>query len=114
MMVYAVKDIKQGEEITLSYYDPLEDYINREEHFQQTYGFACKCDLCDFEQNDSKRDNRLALMEELNKYRGKSASDPDKVIDGVLPIIKKVGFRHSIHMFRFNLSMGFEVYYKQT
>ena len=89
-MVYAVNDIKKGEEITLFYHNPLDDYSEREEHFQRTLGFKCVCKLCDLERKDPKRDERKALLSECSKYLEMSRTNPNKVIAGLTPLLKKV------------------------
>ena len=43
--VYAVKDIAQGEEVTLTYCDPLYDTAMRRWELQH-YGFRCDCKAC--------------------------------------------------------------------
>ena len=89
MMIYAVNDIKKGEEITLFYHCPIDAFSKREEHFR-IYGFKCDCKLCELERKDPKQEERAALVDQCCKYVGILLMDPDKIIREVTPIIKKV------------------------
>ncbi|KZT09128.1 SET domain-containing protein [Laetiporus sulphureus 93-53] len=46
MDVIALRNIVEGEEITLPYLDPALPSNVRQEALRSNYGFACKCDLC--------------------------------------------------------------------
>ncbi|KLO16793.1 hypothetical protein SCHPADRAFT_937655 [Schizopora paradoxa] len=48
MLVRALRDIKDGEEITVPYFDPALPYQRRQEICQFSYGFVCRCPLCEF------------------------------------------------------------------
>lgn len=94
MMVYAVRDIKKGEEVTLSYNNPFYPYSKREKHFRGTYGFKCECELCELERNDPEREERAALVDACIKYKELVRTNPKKVIAEVTPLIKKVPIMH--------------------
>ncbi|KAI0632340.1 SET domain-containing protein [Trametes polyzona] len=49
MEVVALRDIAEGEEITIPYLDPALPYQTRREALQVNYGFACECALCRFQ-----------------------------------------------------------------
>lgn len=45
--LHAVRDIAQGEEITISYgFGPSMSYATRQSLIKARYGFDCKCELC--------------------------------------------------------------------
>ncbi|OJT13051.1 Histone-lysine N-methyltransferase ASHR1 [Trametes pubescens] len=49
MQVVALRDIAEGEEITIPYLDPALPYQTRQEALQVNYGFGCECRLCRFQ-----------------------------------------------------------------
>ncbi|XP_022996186.1 uncharacterized protein LOC111491461 [Cucurbita maxima] len=55
IMVHAARDIKTGEEITFSYFDPLSPWKDRK-RMSETWGFNCKCKRCRFEEQMSKKE----------------------------------------------------------
>ena len=61
MMVYAIKDLKKGEEITLSYLDPFETYEKRLEKMK-CYKFTCNCELCVLDRADVFNDRRNEIF----------------------------------------------------
>ncbi|KAI0365729.1 SET domain-containing protein [Pilatotrama ljubarskyi] len=48
MQVVALRDIEEGEEITIPYLDPALPYQTRQEALRVNYGFECNCRLCAF------------------------------------------------------------------
>ncbi|KAL2610497.1 hypothetical protein R1flu_029070 [Riccia fluitans] len=48
MFIRAVRDIDEGEEIFLSYVDPLHNFLERTSKLEER-GFRCRCSLCSFE-----------------------------------------------------------------
>jgi hypothetical protein len=44
-MVYAVENLRQGEEVTIEYL-PAGDDIHRQGRFQMSFGFQCSCPMC--------------------------------------------------------------------
>ncbi|GAM25831.1 hypothetical protein SAMD00019534_090060 [Acytostelium subglobosum LB1] len=42
----ALKPLKQGDELTISYGDPNKDYVERQSHLFDNYGFSCQCPKC--------------------------------------------------------------------
>ena len=63
--VTALKDIKEGEEITISYVDVKDDIDKRKKTLLQHYGFECKCNRC----QDEARTELKQRMKEANLYR---------------------------------------------
>jgi hypothetical protein len=81
--VYAVRDIKEGEEITVSYLagGPSKE---RQSILKQSFGFDCTCVLCDSSDADLKAsDERLSRIQELHHDIGDSEtlySEPEKTL----------------------------------
>ncbi|EHL01305.1 putative SET domain-containing protein 5 [Glarea lozoyensis 74030] len=81
--VYAIKDIKEGEEITTSY---LSGGTSKERRavLKQSFGFDCTCKLCDSDEADLKAsDERLSRIQELHIDIGDSETvrhDPEKAL----------------------------------
>lgn len=44
---YAVRDIRRGDEVTISYNCRNELRADRQRHLSDTWGFACACEVCD-------------------------------------------------------------------
>ena len=69
MVVRAVRPIKAGEEITVSYIDPLpkknfDTTSSRRTRLQRQYRFSCKCTACEKASDDRKR-KRISMIEKL-------------------------------------------------
>ncbi|CAF0780715.1 unnamed protein product [Brachionus calyciflorus] len=69
VIIYTGRDIKQGEELTVSYF-PLESIEEREKISKQ-FGFKCTCEICEMDRKDSV----------FNKKRQEILKDIDKVKD---------------------------------
>lgn len=52
---YAVRDIKKGEEITISYNSRDELREDRQHHLLEIWGFECTCEVCDPSDGDQAR-----------------------------------------------------------
>lgn len=75
--IHALRDIKAGEEIAISYAN-LQASATRRAHLKNTFGFDCKCSLCslpapELQKSDARRDR----MEQLDEAIG----DPSRVMN---------------------------------
>jgi hypothetical protein len=81
--VYAVRAIKKGEEITLSYHAGGPTEV-RKRSLKEGFGFDCTCVLCDASEADMKAsDERLSRVQELDDLIGDSSivrNDPWKAL----------------------------------
>ncbi|KAK0750134.1 hypothetical protein B0T18DRAFT_366186 [Schizothecium vesticola] len=71
LKIYAIRDIKPGSEITISYIEGFKPYNQRQAHFLSAFGFRCVCERC--EVTDSKRkesDDRLRRLVQLEEEIG--------------------------------------------
>ena len=63
MFVYALSDLKSGEEVTISYFGLALSYKDRKERTKK-WGFECQCHLCQLDGDDPEGENereKLAL-----------------------------------------------------
>ncbi|KAI0106205.1 hypothetical protein GGR51DRAFT_518226 [Nemania sp. FL0031] len=76
---HAVRDIKLGEELTISYLDGLQVRSARQERTRSSLGFSCGCSHCSLPKEESEAsDNRLLTISQLEKglsdFNGKAPS----------------------------------------
>jgi hypothetical protein len=70
--VHALRDIAEGEEITISYLDPGSSREVRQKLLQHKFGFLCSCPLCSLPDEQSKQsDKRLARIDQLGDLIGR-------------------------------------------
>ncbi|KAE9375230.1 SET domain-containing protein [Stipitochalara longipes BDJ] len=70
-VIYAQREIKEGEEITVSYIPLLKSIKERQMRLQQ-YGFVCDCSACRSEESSKRRVRINDLLEELEMKAVKS------------------------------------------
>lgn len=75
LTVHAVRDIEQGEEITISYLGKTMDYIERQVILEELFRFDCGCDLCSTTRLQRlQSDTRIATIQQvhtiLTQYKG--------------------------------------------
>ncbi|KAK1979422.1 hypothetical protein LZ30DRAFT_783470 [Colletotrichum cereale] len=78
----AIRDIIPGEELTLSYIDPMQVREARRERLHSTWGFHCSCNHCmqhrlKTEESDRRIEQIAALREEFNDYTPASRATPE-------------------------------------
>ncbi|KAI5925236.1 hypothetical protein F4810DRAFT_708622 [Camillea tinctor] len=76
---HAIRDIKPGEELTVSYLDPFEPRSARQERTRHSLGFSCSCSQCSASQKEiDASDARLRSIKrieaELGDFNSKLAS----------------------------------------
>lgn len=72
---HAVREIPAGEELTLSYMNPLEAHAARQQHILRSWGFACACPHCALPgEGVRESDARLREIDELEAELGDFAS----------------------------------------
>ena len=90
-VVRAIKPIKAGEEIFVSYIDPLpkknfDTTATRRARLQRQYRFTCKCEACEKGLNDRKR-KKISIIENLQ--------DPN-YIEEEFRLAKEIGLHSGI------------------
>ncbi|KAJ4395107.1 SET domain-containing protein 5 [Neurospora sp. IMI 360204] len=80
-VVTAVRDILPGEEITISYINPLKSRQARQKHLRTVWGFECSCELCSRSKGRvEESDRRVRLIKELWRLlREEGKDDGSKV-----------------------------------
>ncbi|KAJ3175321.1 SET and MYND domain-containing protein 3 [Geranomyces variabilis] len=63
LMLYAIRDVAPGEELTIAYQDPFPARETRRAHLKQAYGFHCVCARCEPESVDAAT-NGIALVDQ--------------------------------------------------
>ena len=67
MLIYAVEDIKEGTELTVSY-TYCEFYAQRKEAITKQWGFECNCRLCELDRADPGGEaKRKALLDDFQR-----------------------------------------------
>jgi hypothetical protein len=69
--LFAVRPIESNEEITIAYTDLLEARAIRQQKLQISFGFACKCEFCEFTppKDKSKTSEMEAMFEKSDESR---------------------------------------------
>ncbi|KAG5934512.1 hypothetical protein E4U60_003810 [Claviceps pazoutovae] len=80
--VHAVRDINEGEEITVSYVVILKTRESRQRTLKNTYHFTCRCSLCSLPNEQSQeRDRKIAQIVRLGEfYVPKSTNSPPQAL----------------------------------
>lgn len=104
MAVHAICDLKQGEEATLSYINPLTVYSERKERLQKAWNFDCKCRLCEVEGKDGNCSKRFRLLQQFIDFA--RTDSPAQVVQKGKSVLKQVNFaiskiRHNNFMYLF-------------
>ncbi|KAK8079240.1 hypothetical protein PG994_003047 [Apiospora phragmitis] len=69
---YAVRDIEEGEEITLNYYYRTELRAERQANLLYCWGFACTCDVCVPGPRSAQHDANLRNLNSDSSFWGKN------------------------------------------
>jgi hypothetical protein len=81
--LYAVKEIDEGEEIVISYINPLQSRADRLQYLEEHFGFICRCKRCaetdteSAEISDNRREEIAELTHDTRKLMMKSIGNND-------------------------------------
>lgn len=69
MLIYAVEDIKEGMELTVSNADiDVQFYAQRKENITKKWGSECNCRLCELDRADpGGEEKRKALLDDFKR-----------------------------------------------
>ncbi|KAI2780228.1 SET domain-containing protein [Daldinia loculata] len=81
--VLAVRDVMEGEELTIAYYDPLQSHSTRQDKLQKEWGFRCSCQRCSanataIAESDRRVSQIHALWKELDDHSASSKGSSKK------------------------------------
>ncbi|KAH7631668.1 hypothetical protein B0T09DRAFT_397105 [Sordaria sp. MPI-SDFR-AT-0083] len=78
-VITAVRDIFPGEEITISYINPLQSRHARQKHLRTVWGFDCSCELCSRSLTKVRRtgesDRRVKLIKKVRRLLREEGKD---------------------------------------
>jgi hypothetical protein len=91
MFVHAIKDLKKGEEITLSYADTQAPYKLRCQSLMFFQSFRCSCELCVLDSSDVNYEKRTEILDkEEQKIRLLTFSNPKQALKLTFDLINKL------------------------
>ena len=71
LTIHTLRDIEEGEEITISYLDGSDNYAARQLSLKNSFGFCCECELCLLPPDQRREsDHRLNEMTRLDHLIG--------------------------------------------
>lgn len=91
--VYAVRDIKAGEELCTYYVDPLQSKEYRQFRLQRAYGFTCNCEVCtlpkkESELSEKRREKYRRLDEKVVSVGGKNPREGLTMVAEIFEVFK--------------------------
>ncbi|KAJ4396374.1 SET domain-containing protein 5 [Gnomoniopsis smithogilvyi] len=81
--IFAARKVDTGEELTVTYSDPVQTHMSRQMYLLRHWGFECTCSLCtasetEIEESDTRIDEIRSLWADLDNYTPDSAATPEK------------------------------------
>ncbi|KAI6171541.1 Isoform A [Aphelenchoides bicaudatus] len=90
MFVYASKDLKKGDEVSLCYRSPFSEYSERKTTLVNTWRFECRCQLCKLDSKDVNCKKRFELFKQFKVFFDENLNQPKKVIEKGKPMLKQM------------------------
>ncbi|KAK1773917.1 hypothetical protein QBC45DRAFT_426510 [Copromyces sp. CBS 386.78] len=82
-VITAVRDIFPGEEITISYINPLQSRQARQKHLRMVWGFDCSCELCSRSRGRvEESDRRVRLIKKVRRLLRQEVEDDEGKVQG--------------------------------
>ncbi|TLD16173.1 uncharacterized protein PgNI_00220 [Pyricularia grisea] len=103
--IYAIRDIMPGEELTVSYIDPVQTRAARQSRLRKDWGFSCSCQRCTSEahlgaESDARVEQIKSLWGELDDYSARPeaarAAYPTKA-ELLITLFRLEGLDNRIH-----------------
>ncbi|KAF4811085.1 SET domain-containing protein 5 [Colletotrichum siamense] len=93
--LWAVRDIAAGEEITISYFDPIQTLRERQRYAKETLGFECACSHCQaapkFAELSDDRINEIHLLQGYLETREIAPAEPTAMANLLVNLYKQEG-----------------------
>ncbi|KAI8239899.1 hypothetical protein K4K55_001391 [Colletotrichum sp. SAR 10_96] len=93
--LWAVRDIAAGEEITISYFDPIQTLRERQRYARETLGFECTCSHCQaapkFAELSDDRINEIHLLQGYLETREIALAEPTAMAELLINLYKQEG-----------------------
>ncbi|KAJ0345382.1 hypothetical protein COL154_007808 [Colletotrichum chrysophilum] len=93
--LWAVRDIAVGEEITISYFDPIQTLRERQRYAKETLGFECACSHCQaapkFAELSDDRINEIHLLQGYLETREIAPAEPTAMANLLVNLYKQEG-----------------------
>jgi hypothetical protein len=89
-VIFAARDIEEGEEITVSYIPLLKSIQERHSRLRQ-YGFTCDCAACQSSESSMRRERIEGMMDSLEQKiyaPSKKAATNDKLVEKAQKVVK--------------------------
>ncbi|KAK4176680.1 set domain-containing 5 [Triangularia setosa] len=75
LTIHALRDIKEGEEITITYLDQTTEYVSRQQFLKGSFSFGCRCELCVLPPARRREsDGRLSEINSIDEKLGQMGS----------------------------------------
>lgn len=97
--IHAVRDIKKGEEITISYIGYFATYAERQSYLKDKFKFDCACELCSLPPDQRMAsDERLSIIHKLDQAILSAGSNVKLglgMVHGMLSLLEAEGMYNS-------------------
>lgn len=91
--LWAVRDIAAGEEITISYFDPIQTLRERQRYAKEALGFECACSHCqaapNFANLSDDRINEIHLLQSYLEAREIAPAEPTAMAELLVNLYKQ-------------------------
>ncbi|KAI8310373.1 SET domain-containing protein 5 [Colletotrichum sp. SAR11_59] len=91
--LWAVRDIAAGEEITISYFDPIQTLRERQRYAEEALGFKCACSHCqaapNFANLSDDRVNEIHLLQSYLETREIAPAEPTAMAELLVDLYKQ-------------------------
>ncbi|KAF4838620.1 SET domain-containing protein 5 [Colletotrichum tropicale] len=93
--LWAVRDIAAGEEVTISYFDPIQTLRDRQRYAEESLGFKCACSHCqaapNFANLSDDRINEIHLLQSYLETREIAPAEPTAMAELLVNLYKQEG-----------------------
>jgi hypothetical protein len=106
MMVFAVTDLRQGEEVTIEYLTAGED-IDRQSRYRMSFWFECNCPMCLEQARNPSIDERREIWRRIPPLLNRSPTTA--AIAGLEQLLQRLEATYHADKYRVNLAPGLSI-----